>query len=259
MTIFVLSIPDVKLWMTIFMFHNCLLVTTICDPIQQPKLYVELEVSVTGSHTSERGRSRRLEECGLIANLLRKRASSRAHRRLDSWWPSPPHWRQCFPGQSIREPQYKYLFRPWSSPISKFPCRPEMTPHRCNRRNQNPKLIKSMPTNRSTKNDFEADLQADWDFMALWHAIAMGQQLLFFFFFSALRGYVHMVLQRLIRICSSSSSLFGFRVSVKLLWELKVRIFMMAVDVICKTSMFPHSVYYLNDNDNNEHNTSICG
>ena len=113
----------------------------------------------------------------MIANLLRKRASSRAHRRLDSWWPSPPHWRQCFPGQSIPGPQYKYLFLPSSSsPISEFPCRPEMTPHRCNPRHQNPKLIKSMPTNRSTKNDFEADLQAEWGFMALWHAIAMGQQ-----------------------------------------------------------------------------------
>lgn len=213
------------------MFHNCLLDATICDPIQQPKLYVELEVSVTGSHTSEEVVVEGFtwfEEGGVIANLLRKRASSRAHRRLDSWWPSPPHWRQCFPGQSIPGPQYKYLFLPSSSPMSKFPCRPEMTPHRCNPRNQNPKLIKSMPTNRSTKTDFEADLQAEWGFKALWHAIAMGAamwpvllpktQLFFsvFFLSSALRGYVHMILQRLVRICSRSS-LFGFRVSVKLL------------------------------------------
>lgn len=190
----------------------------------------------------------------MIAHLLRKRASSRAHRRLDSWWPSPPHCRQCFPGQSIPGPQYKYFFLPCSAPISKFPCRPEVTPHRCSPRKQ------SIPANRSTKNGFEADVQAEWGFIALWHAIAMVQQcdLCFLyvslFLFPSTSGYVHMVLQRLLWICSSS--LFGLRVSVKLLWELRVGICMIIEDVTCKTSMLPYSVQYLKYNDNNQHDTS---
>lgn len=36
-------------------------------------------------------------------------ASSRAHLRLDSWWPRPAQESQCLPGQSILLPQYKYL------------------------------------------------------------------------------------------------------------------------------------------------------
>lgn len=33
--------------------------------------------------------------------LWRNNASSRAHLRLDSWWPKPSQESQCFPGQSI--------------------------------------------------------------------------------------------------------------------------------------------------------------
>jgi hypothetical protein len=39
-------------------------------------------------------------------------ASSRAHLRLDSWWPRPSQESQCFPGQSILLPQYKYFSWP---------------------------------------------------------------------------------------------------------------------------------------------------
>ena len=41
--------------------------------------------------------------------LWRNMASSRAHLKLDSWWPKPSQDSQCFPGQSIRFPQYKNL------------------------------------------------------------------------------------------------------------------------------------------------------
>lgn len=41
----------------------------------------------------------------LICYLSRKRASSRAQRRLDSWWPRPAQELQCLPGQSMRAPQ----------------------------------------------------------------------------------------------------------------------------------------------------------
>lgn len=36
-------------------------------------------------------------------------ASSRAHLRLDSWWPRPAQGSQILPGQSILLPQYKYF------------------------------------------------------------------------------------------------------------------------------------------------------
>ena len=45
-------------------------------------------------------------------HLLRNMASSRAHLRLDSWWPRPSQESQCFPGQSILSPQYKYFSCP---------------------------------------------------------------------------------------------------------------------------------------------------
>lgn len=45
----------------------------------------------------------------LQSYLLRNMASSRAHLRLDSWWPKPAQLSQFLPGQSILFPQYKYL------------------------------------------------------------------------------------------------------------------------------------------------------
>ena len=53
-----------------------------------------------------------LEHCwsaSVAGYLPRKRASSRAQRRLDSWCPRPAQDPQCLPGQSTRPPQYKYL------------------------------------------------------------------------------------------------------------------------------------------------------
>lgn len=44
--------------------------------------------------------------------LWRNMASSSAHLRLDSWCPRPSQESQCFPGQSIRFPQYKYFSWP---------------------------------------------------------------------------------------------------------------------------------------------------
>lgn len=46
---------------------------------------------------------------GITKTLFRYRASSIAHLRLDSWCPRPSQESQCFPGQSILFPQYKYL------------------------------------------------------------------------------------------------------------------------------------------------------
>ena len=50
-----------------------------------------------------------IKSCGY---LWRYKASSRAHLRLDSWWPKPAQVSQCFPGQSILVPQYKYFSWP---------------------------------------------------------------------------------------------------------------------------------------------------
>lgn len=110
-------------------------------------------------------------------------ASSRAHLRLDSWWPRPSQESQCFPGQSILSPQYKYfslpvriLFRGVQlldlrtiSRVLKEGSDNPLVEMREGRRN------KSAMAARTSKSI--ADLSLDLDFGVLWIAIGVAERL----------------------------------------------------------------------------------
>jgi hypothetical protein len=153
--------------------------------------------------------------CGEDEHLLRNMASSRAHRKLDSWCPRPPQRTQCFPGQSTPEPQYKYRIL---SPPPIFVPRPGST-RGATPRNQKPKLMKHIATTSSTvrrktrwslpvewvpncaatsgllgSGERAATVDVMWSALALlWHAMALSAIPVAFNSSSELPSYSHIV------------------------------------------------------------------